>query len=285
MKKLLAVTLVAGLVSAQAAVESSSQETTSLSTETVSIQEVAPIATEKKWSASLETENYKGISKGNTSYDGDIEAWEKAEVRYKLTDRDSVSLAQEWSRRYGRGAGNEVGTTLQDTSVRYTRSGYKLPSDIGYAVQGRVYVPTSEGSRDGGQIAQFRLYNIFSKELAKNLTAELLINPRLFVQDGSSVNDVGTKRFRLLNSAGLKYSITEKVAVETTLGVYSKWKNGVARSDFLDASTSVYYSPATWVDLAAGIRQSDEASDTRVSGAELYSADQSEYYVIATFKM
>lgn len=283
MNKLLAVTLVAGLVSAQAAVENANQATTSISTETISVQEVAPKTTEKKWSASLETENYKGQT--TKQYKGDIQAWEKADIRYKLSDRDTVTLAQEWSRSYGRGDRNQVDTEMQDLSVRYTRSGYKLPGDVDYAAQGRIYLPTSDGSEEAGQIAQLRLYNIFEKQLSKNLAAELLINPRVFIQDGSGVNDEGAKRFRLLNSAGLKYSITEKLAVGQSFGVYSKWKNGVARADYLDAWTSVYYSPAAWIDLNAGLRQTDEASDLRSSGAKLYSRDQSEYYLIATFKM
>lgn len=283
MNKFLAVTLVAGFaLSAQAAVENANQATTSISTETVSVEAVAPVATEKKWSGVFESENYTGLKNNSNT---DITADEKIEAKYKLTDRDTVSLAQEWSRKYGRGEGNEAHNKIGDTSIRYTRSGYKLPAEFSYAAQARAYLPISDASRDAGQITQLRLYNIFSKQLSKNLSTAIVVNPRLFVQDGSGVNDPGAKRFRLLNYAGLKYSVTENLAFETTLGVYSKWRNGVARADFLDASTSVYYSPASWVDLNAGVRQTDEASDLRSSGAKIYASEQSEYYLIATFKM
>ncbi len=282
MNKILAVTLVAGFaISAQAAVENANQATTSISTETVSVQEVAPVATEKKWSGVFASENYTGL-KNNS--DTDITADEKVEVKYKLSDRDTVSLAQEWSRNYGRGD-NEAHNKIADTSIRYTRSGYKLPADVAYGVQGRVYLPISDASKDSGQITQIRVYNTFSKEVAKNLTAGLLINPRIFVQDGSGADDAGVNKFRLLNSASLTYAISEKVSVETTVGVYMKWKNGRERADNLDASTSVYYSPLSWLDLNVGVRQTDDASDLRDSGAKIYAAEQSEYYLLATFKM
>ncbi len=292
MNKVLVFAIVAGLaISAQAAPKksmrvaalgSADQSTsTSLQTETVMMDDVAPVVPEKKWSAVLESENYKGAA--TNLYAGDAVADEKGEVKYKINDRSSISLAQEWSRSYAGDAYTH--TTLNDTSIRYTRSGYKLPSNIDFAAQGRVYVPTSTASQDAGQITQLRLYNMFSKPVAKNVEIALLVCPRLFVQDNAGSDEAGANQFRLFNSFGVKYSLSDKVAFEQTVGMYSKWKNGTERADNLDASTSVYIAATSWLDLNIGLRQADDASNVRNSGASLYAADQSEYFAIATFSM
>lgn len=286
MNKIAALTLVTGLAFSAWAADHNEQNTFStsaISTETVSLKEVAPKAEGKKdWSFNLLSEQYTGV-KSNTHYKGDIVADQKAEVRYKLSDRNSVSLAYEWSQSYK--SRELTHATVWDPSIRFSTTGYKLPSDISYSFQGRVYLPTSSSSQDANQIAQVRIYNKFSKEIANNLKAGLLIHPRFYAQDSIGSSSKGANRFRLLNSASLSYSFADNLSVATSLGVYSQWRQEVSRKDNLDAATEVSYSPIGWLDLAAGVRQVDGASDTRSSGARLYSGEQIEYFLVASMTL
>src|SRR5690606_24482509 len=121
-------------------------------------------------------------------------------------------------------------------------------------------------------------------ELTKTLSASFTLNPRIFIQQNDTyINAEGKEdnldTFRLLSSAGLKYSVNSWLSLEQTFGVYQKWKTNTPRKDFLDASSSVYLTPASWVEINLGVRQIDGATDTRKTGLRgLYSADQAEYF-------
>jgi hypothetical protein len=164
----------------------------------------------------------------------------------------------------------------------------------------RYFAPASRDSQLREQMGQLRLYAVASKEIAKGLTASFLTSPRFYFQQNKSYQAAdgqihATDTFRWLNEAGLKFAFNDKWAVEQTLGVYDCWygapeargsKQG--RADFLNASTSVYFAPAKWLELNAGIRQSQYTTDLSQSGSQtngLYAADQAEYFLATSLSL
>lgn len=313
MKSFLTLALVAGLVTtAHAAVEETSSTVSGADqTSAAKAVDVEPeVAAPKNWSVALESENVKGITPENQSYDGDVEAYQSIKVGYKLSDSLSVQVVPEWTQRYGLGykkedntevtagnSSNNSSTRFEDVSLRLTKSNVATTGPLSWTVQGRYYAPTSDYSQAAGQAGQLRAYAIGGMELTKKLAFELIVSPRYYLQTSKNFRDndnlagkgegadVNNTHWRILNTAGLKYSLTDALAVETTLGVYSKKKYNQSMAHFQDYSTSLYYSVNKNIDLNAGVRASDGALDTDVDGVELYNKDVSEYFGILTVKL
>ncbi len=268
------------------------------SVERAQLADVAPKAAPKKWSANLITDTYgaqmKSVNSGNLAKkdSGSSLATDfSARINYKVEDTITAGFAYEWGQEYSVGD-QESNTTMYDPFVRLSKSDLaNLGGGVGVSGQARLYLPFSEDSQDREQIAQIRLYAVASKELSKTLSASFTFNPRIFIQQNDKYinakgEDADLDTFRLLSSAGLKYSVNSWLALEQTFGVYQKWKTNNARKDFLDASTSVYLTPASWLEVNLGVRQMDGATDTRKTGLkELYSADQTEYFMITTLSI
>ena len=284
MKTILSLAIIAGIMNvAHAAVE---QETAaSVNTESISVEEVAPAApASKKWSVKLESENVKTMTSQNTSYDGDIQAYQYLHAGYKLADNLSTAVVSTWTQRYGYKE-NSSQTTFEDLHVRLTRSNLFNTGSMSWTTQGRVYLPTSRSSNEANQYAQVRGYLIGSQSLSNKLGLELVISPRYYIYENDN-RTTGKNDWRILNSAGLKYSVNDALAVETTLGVYSKKKvNAADMNHFQDYSTSVYYTVSNNVELNAGIRAVDGALDTATDGVQLYNHNLSEYYLIGTVSL
>lgn len=268
------------------------------SVERAQIAEVAPKAAAKKWSANLIAETYgaqiKAVSEGNLAKENSgssLESDFSARLNYKVEDTFTVGFAYEWGQKY-EVADQKSDTTMYDPFVRVSKSDLaNLGGGVGVSGQARLYLPVSEASRDKEQIAQIRLYAVAEKELTKTLSASFTLNPRIFIQQNDTyINAEGKEdnldTFRLLSSAGLKYSVNSWLSLEQTFGVYQKWKTNTPRKDFLDASSSVYLTPASWVEINLGVRQIDGATDTRKTGLRgLYSADQAEYFLITSLSI
>lgn len=264
--------------------------------ERAKLSDVKPLVQAKKWSAGFDAESYAPMKSINNSELGnnklnDGETDYAAKVAYKIEDTLTVSAAAEWAQMWG--ANNAEGsTTLLDPSLRISKSKLAdLGNGVGLNGQARIYLPVSQASQDKEQIAVIRLYATASREISKAMSASFTLNPRIYLQQNDTyINaDGATKNvdsFRLLSSAGVKYSVNDMFAIEQTFGLYQKWKTNTDRGDYLDASSSMYFAPANWVELNLGIRQTDEATNTRKAGLSgLYSADQAEYYFIASFSI
>lgn len=289
-------------VSAGAAAETAALETT----ETAKLSDVKPAAPAKKWSFSAYNETYgaqikstnngslgkKYIdSKGKEQINGGITSDNGVKLGYKVADTVTVSGAVEWEQTYGTREA-DAKATMYDPSIRIAKSDLAdLGNGVGLSGQARVYLPVSEASQDKEQIAQIRFYATAERAVSKALTASFTLNPRIFAQQNDTyINAAGETKnldtFRLHSYAGLKYAFNDMVAVEQTFGIYQKWRTNTARADFLDASSSVYVAPVSWLELNLGVRQIDGATDARVGGFRgLYSADQAEYYLITSFSI
>lgn len=271
-------------------------------TETAKLSEVKPLVQAKKWSVGGFTETYgaslKAVSEntlGKKGADGkaqgDLATDMGINLGYKVEDTVTISAAAEWGQAHGV-ADAQADTVMYDPSLRVSKSGLAdLGNGIGVNGQARLYLPVSEASQDKEQIAQIRLYATASREITKALSASFTLNPRIFIQQNDTyINAEGKEKnldqFRLLSSAAMKYSVNDWFALEQTFGLYQKWRTNTARADFLDASTSAYIAPASWIELNLGVRQIDEATDTRAGGLRgLYSADQTEYFLITSFSI
>ncbi|MES2769054.1 MAG: hypothetical protein V4596_07905 [Bdellovibrionota bacterium] len=265
-------------------------------TETAKLSDVKPIVQAKKWSAGMDIETYapiKATNEGTIAQNGanDTETDYAAKIGYKIADTVTVQAVAEWYQMWGANEA-EASTTMLDPSLRISKSDLAdLGNGVGLSGQARLYLPTSEASQDKEQIAQIRLYAIASREITKALSASFMLNPRIFAQQNQTyINADGQERsvdqFRLLSSAGVKYAFNSVFAVEQTVGMYQKWRANTDRKDFLDASTSMYITPVSWMELNLGIRQIDEATDARVGGLRgLYSQDQAEYFLLTSFSI
>lgn len=272
-------------ITAQAAVKTTTTSASSIQTESAKIAEVAPsTVAPKKWSLKLESENNKTMTSANNAYSGDIEAYQYLHVGYKLADKLSTSVVSTWTQRLGYEE-QSSDTTFEDIHARLTRSDLFQTSGMSWTAQGRLYFPTSRLSNEANLVTQARAYLIGSSELAKNLSLELIISPRYYIYENDNRTD-GKSDWRILNSAGVKYSINDMVAVETTLGVYSKQAVGAPEmAHFQDYSTSVYVTPVKNFELNAGIRATDGALDIDTDGVELYNHQVSEYFLIGSVSL
>lgn len=265
-------------------------------TETAKLSEVKPLVQAKLWSAGFDAESYapiKAVNSGSVAQNGanDAETDYALKVGYKIADTMTLQGAMEWMQMWG--ANEATGsTTMLDPSIRLSKSDLAdLGNGVGVSGQARLYFPVSEASQDKEQIAQIRLYATATREITKALSASFTFNPRIFVQQNDTfINADGELRnldqFRIYSSAGVKYALNNMFAIEQTFGLYQKWRTNVPRQDFLDASSSVYITPVNWLGLNVGVRQIDEATDSRAGGLRgLYSQDQAEYYLITSFSI
>jgi hypothetical protein len=261
-------------------------------TETAKLSEVKPLVQAKKWSAGLDAESYSPIA-GTNEARTDVETDYTAKTGYKLTDSMTAQAVMEWSTMNGVN-GQKAGQVFEDPSLRLSKSDLAdLGNGIGLSGQARVYLPLSQASQDAGQITQIRLYGTASREITKALSASLTVSPRIFVQQNDTYLDSANKdaptnvnTFRVYSSAGVKYAVNDKLAFEQTLGSYQKWKTNTARADYLDAATSAYITVTSWMELNAGIRQSDGKTDMRKNGlSHLYNSHESEYFLIGSFSI
>lgn len=262
------------------------------STETAKLSEVKPVVQAKAWSASLDSDTYS-LMNGAKAGTENIDSYHAIKAGYKIADTTTVQAVYEWHQSWGAGADTNVAsTTMIDPSLRITGSDLAdLGMGIGLSGQVRVYLPVSEDSQDKGQITQIRLYGTASREITKALSASFTLNPRIYAQQNDTYNKAdGTTAnidtFRLLSSAGVKYAINDMFAVEQTLGLYQMWKTNTTRADYLDASSSVYFTPVSWFDLNLGVRQGYAATDIRkAGGSDLYNDDVTEYYLVTSFSL
>lgn len=271
-------------------------------TETARLEEVKPAVQAKRWSLSAYSEVYGATMSqvsdgtlGKKGADGKAQGTLTADngiiAGFKFADTLTASAAFEWGQDFGtRDA--DTKTTMYDPSVRLSRSDLATFGDTKVSGQARLYFPVSEASIDKEQIAQIRFYATASRDISKALSASFTLNPRIFIQQNDTyINAEGERkmnmdRFRLLSSAAMKYSFNSMLAVEQTFGLYQKWRTNADRKDFLDASTSVYFTPVSWLELNLGIRQIDESTDTRKTGLSgLYNDEQTEYYLITSISI
>lgn len=263
--------------------------------QTVKLSEtVAEAKAPKKWSLSAFNETYgasmESYSNGQLGKTQDLTADNGIRVGYKVSDDVTASVAYEWGQTLGIGD-KESNTDMYDPSIRLAKSNLAQFGDVKVSGQGRLYIPASEASQDKEQIAHVRLYATASRDISKKLSASLTMNPRFyFQQDDTYIDDKGKlanqDRFRVWTFAGLKYSFNDMFAVEQTFGVYNKWRSNEARKDFLDASTSVYIAPISWLEFNLGVRQIDGATNARETGLRgLYSSDQAEYFLITSLSI
>jgi len=280
----------------------------SLSVDQQSVTKVSDASSQKilkRFSLSAAAETYGGV-KGTNDGSGDMETDYTATLGYKINNQTSARLGLEMDTMNGfNGNKSDFGRSntyngFQDIYVGLARSNMLKTAD-GTAIHGQIryYAPNSQLSQDKNQIGQVRVYGVAEKEIAKNLTASLLINPRFFIQSQDRYEAIGgkikpTDNFRIYSSAGLKYAFSDLLAVGQTVGLYQKWWRSTnanydsKRGAFLGASTSVYISPASWVEINAGIRQSDEATDLYSGHGKkngIYSSEQSEYFLITSFSI
>lgn len=275
-------------------------------TESAKLSDVKPLAQAKKWSAAFDTETYAPIKYTNSgSYGANgsepLQTDFGAKLGYKIADTMTLQGAVEWSEIYSAGEVAEGDTILRDPSIRLSKSDLAdLGNGVNLSGQIRYYAPVSDASQDTEQLGLVRIYLTASRELAKGLTASFTLNPRIYMQQNETfINAKGEERglntFRLWSFAGVKYAVNDLVAFEQTFGIYQKWRtrssldvaDGVTgRSDYLDASTSMYLTPLSWMQLQLGIRQSDGATDARIGGLrDLYSQDQTEYFLYSSFSI
>lgn len=258
-----------------------------------------PVVTEeapKKWYIKFESENAKNITEENPAgYNGDINAVQTLSYGYKFTDMSTVQISQDWTQAYGYGATpegreNAHSNSYEDLNFRYTYGSLLNTENSNLAGQVRYYAPISQNSQNAGQVGQIRLYAIYDYTISTQWTFEYILSPRYFMQtanayekeDGTIVNN---NHWRLLNSAGVKFSPSDWFALETTVGVYTKKKYNESTKHFQDYSTSFYlmFGP---VSLQTGIRASDGAYDTRDKGGfNFYDADVSEYFSTLSIKI
>ncbi len=262
--------------------------------ESARLSEVQATAAPKKWKVSAFNETYGAsvdtIHSGQLGKGKDLIADNGVNLGYKVSDDVTASVSYEFGHQLGIGD-TDSKTTMYDPSLRIAKSNLAQFGDIKVNGQARLYLPASEASQDKEQIAHVRLYASASRDVSKNLSASLTMNPRFYFQqddtyihaDGSIKNQ---DRFRIWTFAGLKYSVNDMFAVEQTFGIYQKWVTNTPRKDFLDASTSVHLSPAEWLNFNIGVRQIDGATNARDTGLRgLYSADQTEYFMITSMSI
>lgn len=285
MRSLLALAIIANTASfAQAAVSTTQTATVqaeALQTETTKVVDTTPKANPLgNFTLAMDSEANKTVTGQNNSYDGDIETYEYLKVGYKITDKLSTTAVQTWTQRLGYKE-NSSQTTMEDFHLRLTRSDLFSIGKMSVTGQARVYLPTSDLSKEINQVAQFRGYLIGGMDITKRLSTEILLSPRYYVfEEGSKA--IGRSDYRMLYSGGLKYAVTDALAVESTLGIYSKKKVGVEMAHYQDYSTSLYYTLNKHVSLNGGIRAVDGAIDTDKDGLELYNHNASEYFAIAS---
>lgn len=263
----------------------------------LSAQEVAVSNTEKRWSVKFTSENMKNITKYNAAgYNGDIFAVQTLGFSYKFTDTSVVTVAQDWSQAYGfgqtaDGRKNAHSNSYEDLSFSYMNTSVYKTDKLNVLGLARYYAPSSKNSQLAGQVGQVRLYGIFDYSLDPRWTLSYMISPRYFMQTANAYetedeNILNNNHWRLLNSIGIKYSATDWLALETTLGLYSKKKYNESTKHFQDYSTSLYLQMGPIFSLQAGVRASDGGYDTRAKGGfNFYDMDVTEYFGILSVRI
>jgi len=106
----------------------------------------------------------------------------------------------------------------------------RLPENMSWKFQPRLYLPTSDGSQEQGMIARLRLENELRTELSRDFELRTYLVPSYFFQRYKAVPDV-KGRARTTSMADsehgieLGYTINKTFAVLPCLHFIEKWSN------------------------------------------------------------
>lgn len=258
------------------------------------------------WSGSIYTEQY--FNQADKS--PDVASYTYARANYKLTDNASLAFVQGIEATYGIGTkkvenkdtglmedkATEGEVALEDFHIRGYLSNIAQVGDAKVNLQGRVYFPTSKGSRDNGQVTQVRIYADISKSWSNGFSLGYTLNPRLFVQQYTTAadNESGTDRFRFLHFASAGYKFNDKLSINQDLGLYHRFTHGEpalgvnkSMNQVLYAWSYLAYDPADWLSLTGGIQSisMDIRNTDAASSASLYPSSEAFWIMSANISM
>ncbi len=258
---------------------------TNIQTETIKVEEASKPKILENLIMGMDSENYKSVTSQNDVYKGDIESIQYLKLGYKIQPTLSAMVVGTWIQKLGYEE-QDSRTTPSDLQLRLTKSKLFNIGKMSFTSQNRAYLPTTSGSKGRGQIAQLRTYLIGMMPLSTKLELSVISNLRYFVYEEGD-RKTGVADFRFYNTAGLKYNFTDKLAAETTLGVFSARVEGGETAYYQDYSTSLYYKINNHISLNGGIRATVLGKEGNIDkdGLELYNHNASEYFMIASLAL
>ena len=145
-------------------------------------------------------------------------------IKYTLQNGIGLALRPRLDTNYVLERGHMV-NNVQDTAFEVSKGGLKLPGDIGLALTGRIFAPTSKKSRDEDQHVGLYARAILSKQLNKVVGLKYGIIPIYFIRGTRSIAKfddigrvVGDARPSMYLDIGHEFGVSEKLTEKLSLG-------------------------------------------------------------------
>lgn len=240
--------------------------TESTSTTSTTVSEKTYKSTKKKWymsAFSLASTRLSDVAEGGASigsYNYISSNW-RLDKGYKFSVKVPFTLSTAGYDAYNEEIPKESEFDFQDLIIGMSRSSFVLlPFDTEVYWEGRIYLPTSENSKNGKMISRFRNDLIIDKPLHRHLSLEYTqkLN-KYFYADTVSFNSFGSlsnnKSWYLDHWVSLNYSIDADLIIGWNLGVESTWYyQSVSENKYRDPKHEYKTGPAVQFSLNRNFR-------------------------------
>lgn len=222
-------------------------------TTTATVAEVKPAAA-SPWSGALAVAAYSNIqAQKDKGSNAAIESYNTALLRYKLTEKDTVVLAHNFSYNSvptasDRAETNE-GYVLEDPYIRWNRSLGAVLWNEKTTLALRYYLPVSEASREKGSNGFLRAGISLPYTVTKLVEVDYSLDARAYFSAG------GSESFQARNYGTLTLNFTDTFSAYSTLGLWGAFTDhgvlnktsdrvygatGISSSAIKDVSLSFY---------------------------------------------
>jgi hypothetical protein len=155
----------------------------------------------------------------------------KVSKDFRLSARYSFNYSTAGSDKFGKDVTDRIDT--RDMSLLMTFSNIFeniLPANMTLKFQPRLYLPTSENSKNQGEIASLRIENEARINLKKNSSLRLWINPQYYFQRVTTYLDdknkfKGTDNYASKHGAEYNYDLNSIFSIKPGFEIEDAWVN------------------------------------------------------------
>ena len=219
-------------------------------------------------------------------------------IKYTLDNGIALSLRPRIDIDYNLEQGNAKNSVM-DTGIGVSKGGFKLPADIGLLLDGRVYLPTSYGTKKKGTNASLYGKAVLTKSVGKIVDLSYAIVPIYYLQGNRSIanfDELGgvvgeaTGTFQAIVAHGLtiEEKITDKLTLSQDLIGFTHYLTyddpgvgavGGTKTDF-EPGLGIAYNFTDKFNASFNLSQTHEISDGK--GIALFDATRTQYHIQTT---